>query len=58
VLHEGLAILLERSGFDVEGHGGHAEERLSLVPQPGPALVVMDIRTPPAQATEAWTQHC
>jgi DNA-binding NarL/FixJ family response regulator len=52
LLREGLASLLERSGFDVVGQAGDAEELLALVREREPDLVIVDIRMPPAHATE------
>jgi serine/threonine-protein kinase PknK len=52
LLREGLAVLLERSSFDVIGQAGDAVELLTLVRQYQPDLVVVDIRMPPHHATE------
>jgi DNA-binding NarL/FixJ family response regulator len=52
LLREGLASLLERSGFEVAGQAGDAAELLKLVREHEPALVIVDIRMPPAYATE------
>jgi DNA-binding NarL/FixJ family response regulator len=52
LLREGLAGLLERSGFDVVGQGGTASELLELVREHRPELVIVDIRMPPSQTTE------
>lgn len=52
LLREGLASLLERSGFDVVGQAGNASELLSLVREREPDLVIVDIRMPPAHGTE------
>jgi DNA-binding NarL/FixJ family response regulator len=52
LLREGLASLLERSGFAVVGQAGDATELLALVRQHEPELVIVDIRMPPAHATE------
>jgi DNA-binding NarL/FixJ family response regulator len=52
LLREGLASLLERSGFDVVGQAGDADELLALVREREPDLVIVDIRMPPAHATE------
>jgi DNA-binding NarL/FixJ family response regulator len=52
LLREGLASLLERSGFDVVGQAGDGEELLELVRECEPDLVIVDIRMPPAHATE------
>jgi DNA-binding NarL/FixJ family response regulator len=52
LLREGLASLLERSGFHVVGQAGDAAELLALVREHEPELVIVDIRMPPAQDTE------
>jgi DNA-binding NarL/FixJ family response regulator len=52
LLREGLASLLERSGFDVVGQAGDARELLELVRRHEPQLVIVDIRMPPGHATE------
>ena len=52
LLREGLASLLERSGFAVVGQAGDAPELLALVREHRPELVVVDIRMPPGQSTE------
>jgi len=52
LLREGLASLLERSGFEVVGQAGDASELLSLARTSKPDLVVVDIRMPPAHSTE------
>jgi DNA-binding NarL/FixJ family response regulator len=52
LLREGLASLLERSGFDVVGQAGDAAQLLALVAERAPELVVVDIRMPPTHTTE------
>jgi len=52
LLREGLASLLERSGFVVVGQAGDAPGLLALVRGHRPELVVVDIRMPPGQSTE------
>ncbi len=52
LLREGLASLLDRSGFEVVGQAGNGAELLALVRSARPALAVIDIRMPPGQATE------
>jgi DNA-binding NarL/FixJ family response regulator len=52
LLREGLASLLERSGFDVVGQAGDGAELLELVRDKTPELVVTDIRMPPTNTTE------
>src|ERR1700751_5927289 len=49
---EGLAGLLERSGFDVVGQCGNASELIDLVREVRPDLVIVDIRMPPTHTTE------
>jgi len=52
LLREGLASLLERSGYDVIGQGGSAAELLGLVREHQPDLAIVDIRMPPGHSTE------
>lgn len=52
LLREGLASLLERSGFEVVGQCGDAARLLDTVRQQRPELVVVDIRMPPGHSTE------
>jgi serine/threonine-protein kinase PknK len=52
LLREGLASLLERSGFEVVGQAGDAARLLALVREREPELVVVDIRMPPTHSTE------
>ncbi len=52
LLREGLAILLERSGFEVVGQAGDGTELLSLVRSLVPDVAVVDIRMPPTHTTE------
>lgn len=52
LLREGLASLLERSGFEVVGQGGDAAELIALVRAHRPDLVVVDIRMPPDHSNE------
>jgi DNA-binding NarL/FixJ family response regulator len=52
LLREGLAGLLERSGFDVVGQAGTAMELLALVREHRPELVIVDIRMPPTHSNE------
>ena len=52
LLREGLASLLERSGFEVVGQAGDASELLALVRREKPELVIIDIRMPPDHAIE------
>jgi serine/threonine-protein kinase PknK len=52
LLREGLASLLDKSGFDVVGQAGDAEQLLALVREREPELAIIDIRMPPAHSTE------
>ena len=52
LLREGLASLLDRSGFEVAGQAGNSTELLALVRSLKPELAIIDIRMPPGQATE------
>jgi DNA-binding NarL/FixJ family response regulator len=52
LLREGLASLLERSGFQVVGQAGDAAGLLALVAEQAPELVVVDIRMPPTHTAE------
>jgi serine/threonine-protein kinase PknK len=52
LLREGLASLLDRSGYDVVGQAGDAAGLLELVQERRPELVIVDIRMPPTHTTE------
>src|SRR5258705_6802465 len=52
LLREGLASLLERSGFEVVGQCGEASELIALVRAQQPDLALVDIRMPPTHSTE------
>jgi DNA-binding NarL/FixJ family response regulator len=52
LLREGLASLLQRSGFEVVGQAGDATRLLALVAGQTPDLVVVDIRMPPTHTAE------
>jgi serine/threonine-protein kinase PknK len=52
LLREGLASLLDRSGFEVAGQAGNGPELLALVRSVRPELAVIDIRMPPGHGTE------
>ena len=52
LLREGLASLLERSGFAVVGQAGDGGQLLRLVRETTPELVVVDIRMPPTHTVE------
>ncbi|HEV7584259.1 MAG TPA: response regulator transcription factor [Solirubrobacteraceae bacterium] len=52
LLREGLASLLERSGFEVVGQCGDGVQLIGLVREQRPQLAVIDIRMPPTHTTE------
>jgi DNA-binding NarL/FixJ family response regulator len=52
LLREGMASLLQRSGFQVVGQAGDAEQLLALVREGAPDVVVVDIRMPPTHTGE------
>jgi DNA-binding NarL/FixJ family response regulator len=52
LLREGLASLLERSGYHVVGQCGTATELIGLVREQKPDLAIVDVRMPPAHATD------
>jgi DNA-binding NarL/FixJ family response regulator len=52
LLREGVASLLEHSGFEVVGQAGDAGGLLALVRETTPDLVIVDVRMPPAYQTE------
>jgi DNA-binding NarL/FixJ family response regulator len=52
LLREGLASLLGRSGFEVVGQAGNGVELLARVRATRPDVAIVDIRMPPAHATE------
>jgi serine/threonine-protein kinase PknK len=52
LLREGLAGLLERSGYEIVGRCGDASELIELVREHQPDLVIVDIRMPPSHTTE------
>ena len=52
LLREGLASLLDRSGFEVVGQAGNGVELLALVRSVRPELAIIDIRMPPTHGTE------
>ena len=52
LLREGLASLLQRSGFEVVGQAGDGTGLLALARDAAPELVVVDIRMPPTHTTE------
>ncbi|MEV0073199.1 MULTISPECIES: response regulator transcription factor [unclassified Amycolatopsis] len=52
LLREGLASLLDRSGFAVAGQAGDAAALLDLVREHRPDLVLVDVRMPPTHTVE------
>ena len=52
LLREGLAGLLERSGFAVVGQSDNAPELIELVREHRPDLAIVDIRMPPGHTSE------
>jgi DNA-binding NarL/FixJ family response regulator len=52
LLREGMAGLLERSGFDVVGQCGTAADLMELVREHRPDLAIVDIRMPPTHTNE------
>jgi DNA-binding NarL/FixJ family response regulator len=52
LLREGLASIVERSGFEVVGQCASGSELVALVREHRPGLAVVDIRMPPTHTTE------
>jgi DNA-binding NarL/FixJ family response regulator len=52
VLREGLASLLDRSGYDVVGQVDDGSQLVALVREQRPDLAIVDIRMPPSHTTE------
>jgi DNA-binding NarL/FixJ family response regulator len=52
LLREGVASLLDRSGFEVVGQAGDADRLLELVREHRCDLAIVDIRMPPSHTTE------
>ncbi len=52
LLREGIASLLERSGYEIVGQAGNALDLIALVREHEPELAVVDIRMPPGHSTE------
>jgi serine/threonine-protein kinase PknK len=52
LLREGLASLLERSGYEIVGLCQDASELIELVREHETELVIVDIRMPPSHTTE------
>src|SRR4051794_41562400 len=51
-MREGLASLLEGSGYEVVGQAGDGSELMRLVREQQPGFAVVDIRMPPTHRTE------
>jgi len=52
LLREGLASLLDRSGFDIAGQAADGIQLLALVRATKPDVAIIDVRMPPDHATE------
>jgi DNA-binding NarL/FixJ family response regulator len=52
LLREGLAGLLERSGFEIVGQCDNASDLIALVQDHRPELAIIDIRMPPSHTSE------
>ncbi len=52
LLREGIAALLDESGFDVTGQAGTGEDLLDLVDATLPDVAIVDIRMPPTNTDE------
>ena len=52
LLREGLASLLQRSGFEVVGQADDGAQLIRLVREQKPELALVDIRMPPDHSTE------
>jgi DNA-binding NarL/FixJ family response regulator len=52
LLREGMAKLLEASGFEIVGQSGTAEDLLLKVRSYKPDIAIVDIRMPPTQSDE------
>jgi serine/threonine-protein kinase PknK len=52
LFREALASLLERSGFEIAGQAGDANQLLDAVREKSPDLVIVDIRMPPGHSTD------
>jgi DNA-binding NarL/FixJ family response regulator len=52
LLREGVASLLERSGFEVVGQASDGPELLELVRSTSPQVAIVDIRMPPTHSNE------
>jgi DNA-binding NarL/FixJ family response regulator len=52
LLRDGLARLLEESGFQMVGAVGNADDLLEVVAEAGPDLCIVDVRMPPTFTDE------
>jgi serine/threonine-protein kinase PknK len=52
LLREGVASLLERSGFDIVGQAADGRELVGMTRELRPDLVIVDIRMPPTHSIE------
>ena len=52
LLREGIARLLQESGFDVVGQAGTAEELIAKVDEVTPDVAIVDLRMPPTHTDE------
>ena len=52
LLREGLASLLDRSGFDIAGQAADGIQLLALVRSTKPDLAIIDVRMPPDHGTD------
>jgi len=52
LLREGIARLLEESGFEVAGQAGDAEDLLRMVGEHKPDVAIIDVRMPPTHTDE------
>jgi DNA-binding NarL/FixJ family response regulator len=52
LLREGLAVLLERAGFDIVGQANDANRLLELTRKENPDVAIVDVRMPPTHTTE------
>jgi serine/threonine-protein kinase PknK len=52
LLREGLALILERAGYEVVGQAGDAGKLIALVRRHVPDLVIVDVRMPPTHRLE------
>lgn len=52
LLREGLASLLDRSGFDIAGQAADGIQLVALVRSTKPDVAIIDVRMPPDHATE------